>query len=106
MTCLNKRVLAVKRVKKQQSVFSAQHFTALVKLTAINTNILILSSFGHHDVRGKMILPPYGKEFFHVTVSSFLHCSVRTFLYDAVTTFLHRPVRTFLHDMVIIFLYI
>ena len=58
------------------------------------------------DVRGKMILPPYGKEFFHVTVSSFLHCSVRTFLHDAVTTFLHRPVRTFLHDMVIIFLYI
>jgi hypothetical protein len=32
-------------------------------------------------VRGKMILPPHGKEFFHAAVSSFLHPSVRTFLH-------------------------
>ena len=30
-------------------------------------------------VGGKMILPPHGKEFFRITVSSFLHNSVRTF---------------------------
>lgn len=33
------------------------------------------------DVRGKMILPPHGKEFFHAAVSRFLHPSVRTFLH-------------------------
>ena len=32
-------------------------------------------------VRGKMILPPHGKEFFHAAVSRFLHPSVRTFLH-------------------------
>ena len=28
------------------------------------------------NVRGKMFLPPHGKEFFHATVSSFLHLAV------------------------------
>ena len=30
-------------------------------------------------VRGKVNLPPHGKEFFHSTVSSFLHAPVSTF---------------------------
>ena len=46
-------------------------------------------------VRGKMILPPHGKEFFHAAVSSFLHFSVRTFLHNTVRTFLHDLVSTF-----------
>ena len=36
---------------------------------------------GMKTVRGKMILPPHGKEFFHAAVSSFLHPSVRTFFF-------------------------
>ena len=46
-------------------------------------------------VRGKMILPSHGKEFFHLTVSTFLHALVISFLHGMVSTFLHLPVSSF-----------
>lgn len=47
------------------------------------------------SVRGKMILPSHGKEFFHLTVSTFLHALVISFLHGMVSTFLHIPVSSF-----------
>lgn len=51
------------------------------KLTKILCLLLaVLMVAGLFAVRGKMILPSHGKEFFQLTVSSFFHCLVITFL--------------------------
>ena len=77
------RTLSALNISTLLSSFNSSFFMSL-NLRIENPLIMKSSSFA---VRGKMILPPHGKEFFHAAVSSFLHPSVRTFLHYPVSSF-------------------
>jgi hypothetical protein len=85
----------VHKTKDGETYTAKQDSTVIILATpgqrSRNIRTRILQHADRHSrntVRGKMILQPHGKEFFHFTVSRFLHSAVRSFLHSTVSTFL------------------